>query len=177
MARYSNTIIIPDDEESSSLEPTISRPRRYPRRDYRYQEFESMLVEAIDDAPIMPPSHQDNVFKNFRNAVDDEIQLLRDKNRALLEELRQEREERQKLEEQIRRGREERQKMEEQLSLERDRLVLECKICYMQPDLWMTLLCGHLFCNSCAGNLDTSKECPICRTSITGYVRCRPFSG
>ena len=120
---------------------------------------------------------QDNVFKNVRNAVDHEIELLRNKTRALQEELRQEREERQKAEEEVRRGREVRQKMEEQLSLEKDRLVLECKICYMQPDLWMTLLCGHLFCNSCAGHLDTSKACPICRTPITGYVGCRPFSG
>ncbi|CAI7614591.1 unnamed protein product [Penicillium viridicatum] len=127
-----------------------------------------MLGEAIDDAPIIPPSRKrkrtetessilDNVFKNVRNAVDDEIQRLRDKNRALQEELRQEREERQKVEEEVHRGREERQKMEEQLSRERDRLVLECKICYMQPDIWRTLSCGHLFCNSCAGNLDTSK--------------------
>lgn len=58
MASYSNTIIIPDDEESPNLEPTMSRPQRYPRRDYRYQEFESMLGEAIDDAPIIPSSRK-----------------------------------------------------------------------------------------------------------------------
>ncbi|KAJ5971854.1 uncharacterized protein N7479_001772 [Penicillium vulpinum] len=58
MASYSNRIIIPDDEESPSVEPGSSRPRRYPRRDYRYQEFENLLVEAIDDAPNMMPSRK-----------------------------------------------------------------------------------------------------------------------
>ncbi|KAJ5967143.1 hypothetical protein N7501_003391 [Penicillium viridicatum] len=89
MASYSNTIIIPDNEESLNLKLTISRPRRYPRRDYRYQEFESMLGEVIDDIPIIPSLRKrkrtktessilDNVFKNVRNVVDDEIQRLRD---------------------------------------------------------------------------------------------------
>lgn len=91
--------------------------------------------------------NHNNAFKNVRNAVDHELQLLRDENRMLQEKLRREREER--------------QKMEGELFWERNKLVLECKICYMQPDSWMTLLCGHLFCNSCAGNLDTSKTCPI----------------
>lgn len=49
MASPSDTIIIDDDEEFQSLEPGSSRPRRGPRRDYRYQNFESMIVESNAD--------------------------------------------------------------------------------------------------------------------------------
>ena len=44
MASPSDTIVITDDEELSSLEAR-SRPRRAPRRDYSYRDFESMIVE------------------------------------------------------------------------------------------------------------------------------------
>ena len=135
--------------------------------------------------------NQDNVFRNVRNTVDHEIRLLQEKNRTLQEELGREKEKRQrleeevcrereecrKLEEEVCREREERQKVEGELFRERNRLVLECKICWMQPDHWVTLLCGHLFCISCAGDLDTSTACPICRAPFTGYVGCYPFAG
>ncbi|KAJ5491932.1 hypothetical protein N7453_010029, partial [Penicillium expansum] len=161
MASSSHTIIIPDDEESLSLGPASSRPQRFPRPDYRHQEFENMFVGAINDAPIMSPSRKrkrtatgsstlDNVFRNVRNTVDHEIRLLRDKNQTLHEELGREQEKRQrleeevcrereecrKLEEEVCREREERQKVEGELFRERNRLVLECKICWMQPDHW-----------------------------------------
>ncbi|MBZ6376950.1 MAG: hypothetical protein LBE67_18840 [Kocuria palustris] len=63
------------------------------------------------------------------------------------------------------------------LSKERERLILECKICYMQPGHWVTILCGHMVCESCAGNLEMPKSCPICRIPFTGSVRCYPFAG
>ncbi|KAJ5521358.1 hypothetical protein N7527_005473 [Penicillium freii] len=46
-------IIIPNNEESLNLKPTILCPQRYPRRDYRYQEFKSILGKAIDNTPII----------------------------------------------------------------------------------------------------------------------------
>lgn len=48
MASPSNTIIIADDEELLSLEPDSSRPRKAPRRDYSYRDFESMIIGVID---------------------------------------------------------------------------------------------------------------------------------
>jgi hypothetical protein len=54
---------------------------------------------------------------------------------------------------------------------------VECKICYEQPGRWVTILCGHMVCESCAGQLQTPKKCPICRTAFAGYVRCYPFAG
>ncbi|KAJ5456084.1 uncharacterized protein N7458_004348 [Penicillium daleae] len=57
MASHSNAIIIPDDEEPC-LEPGSSRPRRFPRRDYSYRDFESMIVEAVDDEADTTPSRK-----------------------------------------------------------------------------------------------------------------------
>jgi hypothetical protein len=54
MASPSDTIIITDDEELPSLEPGSSRPRRAPRRDYSYREFENMIVKAVDETETTP---------------------------------------------------------------------------------------------------------------------------
>ena len=91
------------------------------------------------------------------------MQRLQEKNRMLRDELHQERERH--------------QKMQEELSQQREKRILECKICYMQPDRWVTILCGHTVCEICAGNFETLKICPICRAAVTGYVRCYPFAG
>jgi hypothetical protein len=58
MASPSNTTIIADDEELPSLEPGSSRPRKAPRRDYSYRDFESMIVEAVDDETDTTPSRK-----------------------------------------------------------------------------------------------------------------------
>ena len=49
MASPSDTIIIADDEELPILESGSSRPRRAPRRDYSYPNFENMIVESVDE--------------------------------------------------------------------------------------------------------------------------------
>jgi hypothetical protein len=49
MASRSNTIIIADDEELPNLQPGGSRPRRAPRRNYNYEDSESMFIDAADD--------------------------------------------------------------------------------------------------------------------------------
>jgi hypothetical protein len=54
MASPSDTIVITDDEELPSLEPGSSRPRRAPRRDYSYREFENMIVKAVDETETTP---------------------------------------------------------------------------------------------------------------------------
>ena len=58
MASHSNAIIIADDEELPSLEPGSSRPRRAPRRDYSYREFETLIVEAVDNETDTTPSRK-----------------------------------------------------------------------------------------------------------------------
>lgn len=58
MASPSDTIIITDDEELPSLEPGSSRPRRAPRRDYTYREFENMIIEAVNDETETTPSRK-----------------------------------------------------------------------------------------------------------------------
>lgn len=58
MASPSDTIIITDDEELPSLEPGSSRPRRAPRRDYSYRDFESMIVESVADETDTTPSRK-----------------------------------------------------------------------------------------------------------------------
>jgi hypothetical protein len=58
MANPSNPIIIADDEELPSLEPGSSRPRRVPRRDYSYRDFESMVGEAVDEEADTTPSRK-----------------------------------------------------------------------------------------------------------------------
>ena len=107
--------------------------------------------------------NQDNAFEELRKAVSHKMQRLQEKNRVLRDELRQERERH--------------QKTQEELSKQRERRVLECKACYMQPDRWVTILCGHMVCEVCVGSLEIPKTCPICRATFTGYVGCYPFAG
>ncbi|KAJ5971818.1 uncharacterized protein N7479_001736 [Penicillium vulpinum] len=175
MASPSDTIIITDDEELPSLEPGSSRPRRVPRLDYCYRDFESMIVESVaDETDTIPsrkrkrtetkePSTLENAVEELRGAVSHKMQRLQDKNRILRDELRQERERH--------------QKTQEELSQQREKHILECKICYMQPDRWVLILCGHMVCRPCAGSLGTMEKCPICRVPITGYIGCYPFAG
>ncbi|KAJ5142460.1 uncharacterized protein N7515_001247 [Penicillium bovifimosum] len=175
MASPSDTIIITDDEELPSLEPDSPRPRRAPRCDYSYREFENMIVEAVGDETETTPSRKrkrietnepsalDNAFGELRKAVSHKMQRLQEKNRKLRDELCQERQRH--------------QKTEEELSQQREKRILECKICYMQPDRWMFVLCGHMVCRSCARSLATTEKCPICRAPITGYIGCYPFAG
>ncbi|KAJ6001658.1 hypothetical protein N7499_008851 [Penicillium canescens] len=169
MASHSDAIIIADDERLPNPEPGTSRPHRGPRRDYSYPDFESMVFS--DDAADTAPSRKrkrteteesstlDRAFKKLRKALDHDIQQLRQTNIILREDIRLERN-----------GH---QKTQEELSQLRK---LDCKICYMQPDRWVTLLCGHMVCKSCVGNLATPR-CPLCRAPCTGYVECYPFAG
>jgi rubrerythrin len=106
---------------------------------------------------------QDKAFEELRKATSHKLQRLEEKNQLLQDELRLERERY--------------QKAQQELSEQRKRLIMECKICYKQPDRWMTILCGHMICESCAGNLETPKKCPVCRSIFAGYVGCYPFAG
>jgi hypothetical protein len=58
MASPSDTIVIVDDEEFQSLEPGVSRPRRGPRRNYRYWDFQSVIVESNADEADTTPSRR-----------------------------------------------------------------------------------------------------------------------
>jgi hypothetical protein len=58
MASHLEAIIIADDEESPGLEPGNSRPRRAPRRDYSYRDFESMIGESVGDEADTTPSRK-----------------------------------------------------------------------------------------------------------------------
>ncbi|KAJ5318556.1 hypothetical protein N7476_004976, partial [Penicillium atrosanguineum] len=142
MAIPSNTIVIADDEELPRLEPGRLRPQRASRRDYSYQDFESIIIESVNaEADTTPsrkrrgtetkePSALDNAFGGLRKALDREIQLLQEKNRMLRDEIRLERE-----------GH---QKTQEELSQQRERRILGCSVCFLQPDRWVTILCGHI---------------------------------
>ncbi|KAJ5800702.1 uncharacterized protein N7518_002770 [Penicillium psychrosexuale] len=89
MASPSDTIVIDDDEEIHRLEPGSLCPRRGLRRDYRYWDFESMIVELNADKADTIPLRKckrteikellmDNAFEELRKAVDCDIQLLQD---------------------------------------------------------------------------------------------------
>ncbi|KAJ5255839.1 hypothetical protein N7497_001549 [Penicillium chrysogenum] len=172
MASRSNTIIIADDEELPNLQPGGSRPRRAPRHNYNHEDSESMFIDAADDetrsrkrkrTEKKKPSALDNAFQLLNKEVRHEVKRLKKENRMRQDELRQEKERY--------------QKAQADLSRERERRVLECKICYMQPDHWVTILCGHMVCESCAEKLEIPKSCPICRAPSTGHIKCLPFAG
>ncbi|KAJ5284892.1 hypothetical protein N7524_000198 [Penicillium chrysogenum] len=138
MASPSDTIVIVDDEIFQSFEPGDSRPRRGPRRDYRYRDFESMIIESnADEVDTIAQTEKDrikgadNAFEELRKAVDRETQLLEEKKRMLQDQLHLEREAH--------------KQTQGMLSKEKERLI-ECKICYMQPAHWVTILCGHMVC-------------------------------
>ncbi|KAF9882691.1 hypothetical protein FE257_005523 [Aspergillus nanangensis] len=176
MTTPSSTIIITDDEELPRLEPDSSRPRWVPRGGYSYQDFESSIVEAVDGETDTTPSRKrkrnetkepsalDNALEEVRRTVSHEIQRLQEKNRILRDELLQERKNH--------------KKTEEELSQQREKRILECKICYIQPDYWAAFIqCGHMVCKSCAGSLGAMEKCPICRAPTTGYIGSYPFAG
>ena len=55
MVSPSDTIVIDDNEEIYRLEPGSLYPRRGLRRDYRYRDFESIIVELnADKADTIP---------------------------------------------------------------------------------------------------------------------------
>ncbi|PYH76329.1 hypothetical protein BO82DRAFT_208027 [Aspergillus uvarum CBS 121591] len=184
MASPFDTIIITDDEELPSLEPGSSQPRRASCRDYSYRKFENLVVEAVNETETTPshkckrtetkePSALDNAFEELRKAVNHKIKQLQEKNRNLRDELHQERERHQK---ELFQVKEEHQKTQEELSQQREKRVLECNICYRQPDRWVVIQCGHMFCRSCFKALRT-EGCPTCRKEMTGFMGCYPFAG
>lgn len=102
--------------------------RPFPRRDYSYRDFESMIVEIVDDETDTTPSHkrkrnetkepsasvpvphrpsslttmdQDNAFEELRKAFSHKMQRLQEKSRTLRDERHQERERHQKTEEDL----------------------------------------------------------------------------
>ncbi|KAJ5117394.1 hypothetical protein N7448_011026 [Penicillium atrosanguineum] len=58
MAIPSNTIVIADDEELPRLEPGSLRPQRAPRRNYSYQDFESIIIESVNAEADTTPSRK-----------------------------------------------------------------------------------------------------------------------
>ena len=47
--------------------------------------------------------------------------------------------------------------------------MLDCTICLDSKESYITLRCGHKFCNECINQLiqhNTFKNCPICRTRL-----------
>ncbi|OQD78930.1 hypothetical protein PENANT_c071G07560 [Penicillium antarcticum] len=102
MASPSDTIIITDDEELPSLEPGSSRPRKAPRRDYSYRNFENMIVEAVADETDTTPSRKRKRTETKEPSSERQLnkkQRLQEKSRILQDELRQERERHQKTQE------------------------------------------------------------------------------
>ncbi|KAH8691944.1 hypothetical protein BGW36DRAFT_431186 [Talaromyces proteolyticus] len=58
--------------------------------------------------------------------------------------------------------------------------LLECSICFEQPDEWITLSCGHMFCARCRSlQILKSPEqgCALCKAPVTGCIRSCPFAG
>ncbi|CAG8908533.1 unnamed protein product [Penicillium egyptiacum] len=156
MASHSDTIIIADDERLPNPEPGTSRPQRGPRRDYSYPDFER-VVFSDDAADTAPSRKRKRTETEESSTLDHAFKKLR-----------------KALDHDIQHLRKANKELREELSQLRK---LDCKICYMQPDRWVTLLCGHMFCKSCAENLMTPRRCPICRAPCTGYVECKPFAG
>lgn len=107
--------------------------------------------------------HQDTSFKKLRKTVDEKVKTLNQDIENLQQQV---------------------QELQNKLLLQEDRhqeelsqrRILDCKICYGQPDCWHIMLCGHMVCESCAERL-TPKSCPFCRASFSGYVKCYPFAG
>ncbi|KAJ5768141.1 hypothetical protein N7533_000724 [Penicillium manginii] len=194
MTSPSDTILIDDEEESTSLEPGSSRLRTGARPDYSYQKFENMIDALVDKEGDTTPSrkrrrtetdetsvfvsvshnfhaliflgliiYQENIFKKLGKTVRHKIQQLQDRTQVLQDELRQERKSH--------------RKTQGELYQERQKRNFKCKICYEQPDRWVTISCGHMFCESCTDKLQRPKKCPICRAPITGYIECLPFAG
>jgi len=129
---------------------------------------------------------QENVLKKVGQEVDHEVQKLKDKVQELkdkVEELREKvgdlKEMSQALRDGILHEEAEHRKTQERLSEEQAKRTVECKVCYDQPDQWVVISCGHMFCKACADivQLQTPKRCPNCRAPIKGSFECLPFAG
>lgn len=103
---------------------------------------------------------QSGAFETFKSSVQHEFSSLQNENKILLDKLKAERK-RHKI-------------TQEELSEERLKPVLKCMICYMQPNKWRTLACGHLLCELCTKSL-FRKACPYCNAPWTRYIKCYPF--
>ncbi|CAG7957519.1 unnamed protein product [Penicillium salamii] len=144
-------LIEPNDAASGSIEPSRKRKR----------------------AKRKQPDTLDTCFKKLRKTFDQRDQEV-EKLDQKVENLEQEVEKQQK---QV-------QELQSKLLLQEDRhqeelsrrRILDCKICYEQPDCWHNLLCGHMICEPCAKLVDLST-CPFCRRTFSGYVKCYPFAG
>ncbi|KAJ6024789.1 hypothetical protein N7540_005586 [Penicillium herquei] len=92
---------------------------------------------------------QSKSHKRKRCSLDEEFSKLRRRiDRSLEEKLENVRKNMQReienLRQEVDREQESHRKTQAELSRYKDRLIMECKICYAQPDCWLTLLCGHM---------------------------------
>ncbi|KAJ5589603.1 hypothetical protein N7537_012281, partial [Penicillium hordei] len=182
----SSTIIIEDNELPPSWRPTDSQvQRRSPRTSLR------ILIEPTDaTSGRIEPSRKrkrakgkqrdtlDTCFKKLRKTLDEEVESLDQE----VEKLQKQVQELQgKLLLQEERHQEELQsklllqKDQHQEELSRIR-ILNCNICYEQPDRWHARACGHLICEACEERLDRDP-CPVCRKEFSGFIKCFPFAG
>ncbi|KAK9547576.1 hypothetical protein V6Z79_010276 [Aspergillus fumigatus] len=170
MSSPSDTIIITDDEELPSLEAVSPRPS--------YREFESMVLKAVDNEVDAILSRKRKRTETESSALNNAFEELGKEVSRTSHRLKWLEEENLRLRDELHQERENHKKTQEELSQQKEKHVVDCKICYMQPDLWVMIpACGHMVCESCAGRLQTPKRCPICRASFKGYLPCYPFAG
>lgn len=122
---------------------------------------------------------QEKILKKAGKGVTHKIQQLEDQKQQLEYQKQQLEDQNEALRDELSQEREKNQKIQEVLSREQKKRICECKICYQQPDQWVMLSCGHMFCKPCADRvqLQIPKRCPNCRASIRGCFDCLPFAG
>lgn len=111
---------------------------------------------------------QDTCFKRLRKTFDkrdQEVEKLDQEVENLEQEFEKQQKQVQELQSKLLQQEDQHQ---EELSRRR---ILDCKICYKQPDCWYILLCGHMICETCAERLD-QNACPFCRASFSGFIKC-----
>ncbi|KAJ5705553.1 hypothetical protein N7536_001242 [Penicillium majusculum] len=171
MTSLSSTILIEDNELPPSWRPTDSQVQR--RSPYTSL---GILIEPTDaTSGSIEPSRKrkrakgkqrdtlDTCFKKLRKTLDEEVESLD--------------QEVEKLQKQV-------QELQSKLLLQKDQhqeelsriRILNCDICYEQPDRWHARACGHLICEACEERLDRDP-CPVCRKEFSGFIKCFPFAG
>ncbi|CAG7975528.1 unnamed protein product [Penicillium salamii] len=174
MVSSSSTILIEDDELPPSWRSSNSQVQRTSPRTSL-----NILIEPNDatSGSIEPSPKRKRAKRKQPNTLDTYFKKLRktfDQRDQEVENLEQEVEKQQKLV----------QELQSKLLLQEDRhreelsrrRILDCKICYEQPDCWHILLCGHIIYEPCTERLD-QNACPLYRASFSGFIKCCPFAG
>ncbi|KAJ5882304.1 uncharacterized protein N7529_000976 [Penicillium soppii] len=145
MASPSSTIIIEDDELPPNWRPSDPQFQGTSPR----TSAEDTIVERTHAASggIEPSRKRTRAAKQRPDTLDVSFKKLRRTVDQKFEKLEREAE---KLQQKIQELQNELLQKEEQHQEELlGRRMLDCKICYEQPDCWGTMLCGHMACQSC----------------------------